>query len=89
MDAVSAFLIEQRQALRASRTAADAASAASHLGATLASAASGKVPHQIERPSVFNCSGDAVWSLPLVSHTTTALCICVRAPLMVCIRVKK
>lgn len=45
VDAVNAFLIEQRQALRASRAAADAASAASHLGTTLASAASGRGPH--------------------------------------------
>ena len=36
VDAVAAFLIEQRQALRAGRASADAATAAAHLGSTVA-----------------------------------------------------
>lgn len=46
VDAVAAFLIEQRQALRAGRASADAASAAAHLGSTV-SVGKGAVPSSL------------------------------------------
>ncbi len=46
VDAVAAFLIEQRQALRAGRASADAAAAAAHLGSTVA-AGKGAVPSSL------------------------------------------